>query len=134
MRISSFTEAPARPAFAQVVIGMAGALHLLTGVALLFAPAWFFAIIGTFPPFNRHYEGDLGAYLLPLGFGLLVAARAPVRHKTLIGVAALANLLHAFNHVYDAVIARAALGYWLRDTAPLLLLAALLVLAYRSLR
>jgi len=53
MRISSFTEAPARPAFAQVVIGMAGALHLLTGVALLFAPAWFFAIIGTFPPFNR---------------------------------------------------------------------------------
>src|SRR5712691_8523067 len=96
--------------FSHFVVGLAGLAYLLTGIALLFAPVWFFQTIGHFPPFNRHYEGDLGSFLLPLGVGLLVAARAPLKHIWVIRVAALGSLLHAGNHMYDAVVGAAAIG------------------------
>lgn len=116
---------PAR--VAQVIVGLAGALYTFTGLALLFAPVWFFNAIGRYPPFNRHYEGDLGSFLLPLGVGLLLAARNPARHKLLLWVAAAGSLVHAGNHVYDALLSRAALGHWLTDTAPILVFALVLL-------
>lgn len=36
--------------------------------------------------------------------------------------------MHAFNHSYDTLMMHAPLGYWLRDTAPLYLFAAVLIL------
>jgi len=96
--------------FTQIVVGLAGAAYLLIGIALLFAPGWFFSAIGNFQPFNRHYEGDLGAFLLPLGIGLLVAARDPARYIWVTRVAALGSLLHVGNHVYDALFVSAQPG------------------------
>src|SRR5689334_12192376 len=122
MSTSTFSRMVVRPSIAQVVVAIAGMAHLLVGLAMLLAPMWFFATIGTFPPFNRHYTGDMGAFQLGLGFGLLVAARAPARQRLLILSAAIGNLLHALNHAYDAVLSQASLGYWLADTAPLLVL------------
>ena len=113
--------------FAQIVVGLAGVFYLLTGIALLFAPVWFFQTIGHFPPFNRHYERDLGSFLLPLGVGLLVAARNPARHIWVIRVAALGSLLHAGNHVYDAVFGSAPISVWLSEVVPLLALALVLI-------
>ena len=89
---------------------------------------------GHFPPFNRHYAGDLGTFLLPLGLALLVAARNPSRHLLLIGMAAGASVLHAFNHLYDAVAGQATLTHGLVDTGPLLGLGALLTNVYLGLR
>lgn len=126
------TKATTR-AFIQVVIGFAGLTNILTGVASLLAPSWFFENIGNFPPFNRHYSGDLGTFQLPLGIGLLFAARNPYRHNALIGVAALASLLHALNHAYDALAGQVSPLGWLSDTVPLLILALLLLLAFRNL-
>jgi hypothetical protein len=77
MNRSTMTDGVTYARFTQMVVGLAGVAYLLTGIALLFAPAWFFLAIGHFLPFNRHYEGDLGSFLLPLGIGLLVAARDP---------------------------------------------------------
>jgi hypothetical protein len=111
--------------FAQIVVGLAGAAYLLTGIALLFAPAWFFLAIGHFLPFNRHYEGDLGSFLLPLGIGLLVAARDPARNIWVIRVAALGSLLHVCNHIYDALFYTSPPGAFLQ-IALLLILALLL--------
>jgi hypothetical protein len=116
----------------QAVLVVNGLLNLLIAMALLFAPVWFFENIGTFAPFNRHYEGDLGAFILPLGIGLLVAARNPAGHRTLIGLVALANGLHVLNHVYDAVLLQAPLAYWLSDTLPLALTAVLLGWAWQQ--
>jgi hypothetical protein len=99
----------------------------LVGLALLLAPAWFFATIGPYAPFNRHYMGDLGSFLLPLGLGLLWAAFNPARHRALLAVAAGGNILHALNHIYDAVLAGASLEHWLVDTLPLVLAALLLL-------
>lgn len=85
-----------------------GVVNTLAGAALLIAPLWFFNTIGTFPPFNQHYLGDGGAFLFPIGVGLLLARRDPQRHALLIGMAALAGVLHTGNHLYDDFV----LGNW----------------------
>ncbi|HLW00167.1 MAG TPA: hypothetical protein VKT82_15975 [Ktedonobacterales bacterium] len=110
----------------QIVVAVAGAFYVLTAGALLFAPVWFFQHVGTFGPFNRHYEGDLGAFLLALGIGLLFAARSPSRYGLVVWVAAMGSLFHACNHIYDAVIQGASLGAWLAQPVPLVILALLL--------
>ena len=96
-----------------------GLYYTFIGLALLFAPEWFFAHIGPFPPFNRHYMGDLGTFILPMGIGLLLVAKNPAGHRLFLGMVAAANLGHALNHLYDD---RAEpLTHWLSDTLPLLL-------------
>ena len=114
--------------FTQIVVGLAGVGYLLAGIALLFAPMWFFQTIGHFPPFNQHYEGDLGSFLLALGIGLLIIIRNPAWHMGVIRVAALGSILHVINHIYDAVVNTAPLSKWLLEIGPLLILALLLLI------
>lgn len=82
----------------------AGILHVVIGGLMLVVPAWFYENIGTFPPFNRHYTGDNGAYQLPLGLALLWAARNPVGARLLVAAAAGGNLIHSLNHAYDDLL------------------------------
>ena len=126
-------QSPSRLIFVRAALLLAGVLWALASLGLLFAPEWFFQNIGNFPPFNRHYMGDAGAFLLPIGVGLLFAARNTVQHKALIGLGAGAGVLHALNHIYDSVIEQAPLAHWLGDTLPQVVLAVLLVAAYFSL-
>lgn len=117
---------------AQVVVAVSGGFYALTGLALLFAPVWFFDVIGHFPPFNRHYLGDLGAFTLALGVGLLLAAREPRRHRLLIGAAALASLVHLGNHLYDDWLGNAwSVSHFFIETLPLALIAVALALVWR---
>ena len=116
---------------ATAVVALAGVFYTATGLTLLFTPVWFFQHIGGYPPYNRHYEGDLGAFLLPLGLALLFAARSPERHAMLLRVAALGSALHAVNHIYDA-IQRGTAAEWLGTVAPLALFA--LALGWVALR
>lgn len=88
--------------FALISVGL---FHALIGLAQLLAPQWFWQNIGYFPPFNRHYVGDLGSFELPLGLALLWAVRDPRRNVLLIACAVAADLIHALNHVYDDVLA-----------------------------
>jgi hypothetical protein len=88
-------------AVVQVLVAAGGVFYTLTGAALLFAPLWFYTYIGNYPPFNRHYAGDLGSFLLPLGFALLIAARKPLHHRLLVAYTAAGSLLHSLNHLYD---------------------------------
>ena len=101
----------------------AGIMYSLVGIALLIAPNWFFLNIGTFPPFNRHYMGDLGSFLLPIAVGLIIASRQPQRHMLLIAVIAAGNILHALNHIHDAIIGSGDWAHWLSDTVPLIFFA-----------
>ena len=116
----------------QIIVAVNGALLTFTGTALLLTPEWFYQTIGTFPPFNRHYTGDLGAFQLPLGVALLLAAKHPTQHRLLLWSVAGGNLLHAFNHAYDALVDRAPGGHWLVDVAPLLIMALVLVAVIRE--
>ena len=111
--------------FDRAVLVAGGLVYALSGLALLLAPAWFFRALGGFPPYNRHYSGDVGAFLLPLRIGLLVAAGHPARRRDLLLVAVGGSMLHMFNHAYDAVVAAGPTRI-AADTLPLLLLAVLL--------
>lgn len=117
------SAAPLR--FAQVVVLLNGLTYLAVGAALLLAPEWFFANIGNFPPFNRHYAGDLGSFQLALGAVLLYAVRSPAAHASVVAVAALGGTMHTFNHAVDAA---RGLGGW-DQTLALAVLAALTIAA-----
>lgn len=113
---------------AQAVTLIMGVAFVATGLALLFTPVWFFEHIGNYPPFNRHYSGDLGAFTLAIGAGLVAVARNPFAHRALLAVAVGGSALHAINHVYDAVLAGATFTHWLVDVTPITLSAVLLLL------
>lgn len=115
---------------AQVITIGAGLFYLFVTLTMFVAPYWFYENVGHFPPFNRHYMGDTASFLLPLAIGLLVAARDPLRYRLVIGIGALASVIHTFNHAHDAVFEHVTNGYWLLDFTPLVLLAVALVLAY----
>jgi hypothetical protein len=116
--------------FVRAALVAGGLLYLITGLTQVFTPDWFYQNIGTFPPYNRHYIGDLGSFMLPLGIALLWAAREPARHRSLIAFAVAGSLLHAVNHAYDDLMAQTPLAGWLSATVPLLVLAVVLAGAY----
>lgn len=118
-----------KQSFIRAAVVAAGPLYTISGAALLLAPEWFYQNVGTYPPYNRHYEGDVGAFLLPLGLILLWAARRPERHVALITFTALGSVLHAANHLYDDVIAQASLQSIFSATVPLIIFALVLVVA-----
>ena len=79
-------------------------------------------------------SGDLGAFILALGVGLVFAARDPVQLRALVGVAAVGSILHGLNHLYDDWLG----GNWmpahlLAETLPLVALAVMLVIVWRRL-
>ncbi len=132
MKTKSLAQVSARVTWTQVIIAVAGLWYLLAGLVQLLAPQWFFDNIGYFPPFNRHYVGDLGAFILPLGIGLLVAARNPPAHHLLVGVAAAGSFLHLLNHLYDDLGTPSTLAHLVFDTLPLFVLAMLLIVEWWS--
>lgn len=110
----------------QLIVALSGLAFALSGVALLLAPGWFFQYIGHFAPYNQHYEGDLGSFLLALWVGLLFAASDPYRHRAVVRIAAIGSLLHVGNHIYAALLKTAPPDEWLREIVPLLAFALLL--------
>jgi hypothetical protein len=119
------------PAFTRFAVIFNGVLTILTGLLLLFAPEFFYSAVADYPPFNRHFLGDIGAFTLALGIGLLLAAREPYKHPLIIGAAALGNLVHVLNHAYDDLfVERLTTQHWLTNTIPLLIATAMLVIAY----
>jgi hypothetical protein len=123
-------QKPMQRTFVRAALVAGGVFYLFTGLALLFAPEWFYNNVGTFPPYNRHYEGDLGALLLPLGITLLVASRDPARHRLLIGFAALGSLIHAVNHIYDDLMGNSLVGAAIMQTLPLLIFGLVMAAAW----
>jgi hypothetical protein len=114
----------------QVIVGVNAVTNLLTGLLLLFAPQWFYDNIASFAPYNQHFLGDVGAFILAFGIGLLFAIRQPERHRSLIGAAALGGLVHVGNHLYADVLEQGATMHWLTNTIPLLVMALALAWAW----
>ena len=118
-----------RARLVQGGVALSGVVYAFTGAALLFAPRWFFEELGDFPPYNRHYSGDAGSFLLPLGLALLLAAARPSAHRLFLGFAAVASVVHAGNHVYDLAVGRESVA----DLIPVIVSALVLVLAFAAL-
>ena len=110
----------------QALIALVGLFDTGAGAALLLAPQWFFDTLANFPPFNRHYAGDVGAFLLPVGLGLLVAARDPVRYRAVLVLGLAASWIHGANHALDGIQHAGEGSASLLDAANILGMAAIL--------
>ena len=62
----------------RAILLVAGLYKLALGLLALVAPGTFFDEIGRYGVENLHYVGDVGAFQLAAGVGLLVALRASV--------------------------------------------------------
>ena len=90
---------------AKALVLIVGLADVLSGAALLLARRWFFDNIGNFPPYSPHFLGDAGAFLLPVGIGLVIAARDPARFRSVVLIGTGASVLHFLNHLYGSVTA-----------------------------
>jgi hypothetical protein len=130
MKTVPMTRSAARLSFVRVVVGIVGLIHLASSLLLLLAPYSYFMLLEHFPPYNRHDAGDLGAFQLPLGVGLLLAAREPLRYRAIVLIAAAANLLHALNHMFEGLNMPTTPVYWIADVGVLLLITGALMTTY----
>ncbi|HXN87465.1 MAG TPA: hypothetical protein VN867_15430 [Candidatus Binataceae bacterium] len=89
----------------RVLLLILGAISLINGIAMFFAPSvWFFRLVPGVPetgPFNAHLVADSGTFFIAVGIGLLIAASDPTRHVAVVIVAAVANLMHSILHLYS---------------------------------
>jgi hypothetical protein len=90
----------------KVSLVAAGVYLVLTGLIALIAPDTFFDVIGRYGVENSHYVGDVGAFQLAAGIGLLLAVNRPSWRAPLLWVGALWFGLHALNHAFDTNQAR----------------------------
>jgi hypothetical protein len=85
----------------RIAIGAVAAVNLAIGVFAAVAPGAFFEQVGTYGAKNTHYVGDVAAFYLAAGLGLLATIRLPSWRVPLLAVVALWWGLHALNHVGD---------------------------------
>ena len=84
----------------RFIVLFSGGLNSLLALTILFAPEFFYNTLANFAPFNRHFLGDIGAFMIGPSLALLFAAREPGKHRALIGAVVLSNLVHLANHLY----------------------------------
>ncbi len=117
---------PARSASERPVVLIAllgAAFFLVTGAWAFLAPGSFYDVVAPWPPYNRHFLHDVGAFSIGLGASLLLALAA--RDALLVALAGvgLASALHALSHLVDR-----DLGGRSSDPVNLAVLAAVIIL------
>ena len=106
-----------------VLVAGAG-FFLLIGAWALIDPASFYAQVATFPPYNRHFLHDVGAFNLGIGAALALGLTGLPGRRVALWAAAFAAVLHAGSHFADR-----NLGGHASDPLVLSLIAAPLVAA-----
>jgi hypothetical protein len=90
----------------RALLVLIGAFQLAQGLIGLFAPGTFFDDIGRYPPQNDHYIGDVGAFSVAAGVGVLISAWRPSWRVPLLSVGAVWYGVHSLNHLFDIDEAR----------------------------
>jgi len=108
----------------KAVLVLGAAFFAVIGVWALADPASFYAQIATYPPYNRHFLHDIGAFNLGLGAALALGLTRWSGRRVALWAAASAAVLHAGSHFADR-----DLGGRSSDPFTLSLFAALLVAA-----
>jgi len=85
----------------RVAIAVVAAVNLATGLFAAIAPGSFYEEIGTYGAENGHYIGDVAAFYLAAGAGLVIAVSRPSWRVPMLAVVALWWALHALNHLGD---------------------------------
>ena len=77
------------------------AVNLAIGLFAAVAPGAFYEEVGTYGAENGHYVGDVAAFYLAAGAGLVIAALRPPWRVPMLAVVAFWWALHALNHLGD---------------------------------
>jgi hypothetical protein len=85
----------------RIAIAVVAAVNLAIGLFAAIAPGSFYEEIGTYGAENGHYVGDVAAFYLAAGVGLVVAVSRPSWRVPVLAVVALWWGLHALNHLGD---------------------------------
>lgn len=88
---------------ARAIVLIVGLGDVVAGAALLLTPHWFFDNVAPFGTYNPHFLGDAGAFLLPVGVGLMIAARDLSRFRSLVILGVAVSVLHFLNHLYGSI-------------------------------
>jgi hypothetical protein len=107
---------------ARVLLFLNAGFYGFAGLALLFLPQWFYVQFANFPPFHRHFMGDIGAFGLGLAGLFLGAALTPPTHTWALCCAALVGFTHGANHVFDCFLGGCTVQHFALDSLPHLLL------------
>jgi hypothetical protein len=87
--------------FTRVLVGIAALALLGAGIWAMLSPESFYAAIATYPPFNRHFLHDIGAFQLGLGAGLALALVISDALLVALGANAVASAAHFVSHFID---------------------------------
>ena len=90
----------------KAVLIVLGVVQAASGALALVAPGTFFDEVGRYGVENKHYVGDVGAFVLAFGIAVLVAAQRPSWRVPVLALGALWSGLHVVNHVFDVGEAR----------------------------
>jgi len=123
----------------KIVVWILGAMGLVNGIAMFFAPStWFFQMVPGVPEtglFNAHLVADSGTFFIAVGVGLLIAGFDPARHIAVIVVATIANLFHSILHIYSHEAGLLSLTHLSTEVAgiyvPTLILIAIVLMLWR---
>jgi hypothetical protein len=95
---------PAPGRILRVCVAVLGFISIGAGLWAMLGPHSFYDQVATFPPYNRHFIHDIGAFQIGLGSCLIAAlALADALLVVLIGNA-LGALAHFVGHVADRSI------------------------------
>jgi len=112
------------------IVGIVCAIAFFAPIVLsLVYPAGFF-----YRPFHPTYERMIGAILLALGLGLLLALRDPARNAGVYAVIGLVTGLMAAAIVYGLIVEGTDPVHWIIQVPLLLAIAITLVVTYTRLR
>jgi hypothetical protein len=71
------------------------------GIWAFFSPRAFFDSVATWPPFNKHFIHDIGAFQIGIGATLLLAVVRTDALFVALGGAAVGQTFHFFAHLFD---------------------------------
>ena len=85
----------------RVLVGLAALALMLPGLWAMLAPESFYASLAVYPPYNRHFIHDIGAFML--GLGATLGFALALGDALLVAVAgnAIGALAHFVSHLVD---------------------------------
>jgi len=87
--------------FTRMFVGIAALLLLGIGLWAMLSPESFYAAMASYPPFNRHFVHDIGAFQLGLGASLGLALIFSDTLLVALAGNAVAALAHFVSHFID---------------------------------
>ena len=110
----------------RTVAVLAGVLFLGFGLWAFVDARSFYEQLAEFPPYNRHFVHDIGAFQIGIGAVLVLAALGRDSLASALGGAAVGSIVHAAAHVWDRDLGGKETDPWLFGVVALVLTAAAL--------